>query len=111
MYGSSDVCSSDLQRAECLDGDRRAGILGDDLFGALGRGDIRPAPHVIAHDRHFVVGHAVAQIDHAQTRVTDVAAARIRSEERRVGKECVRTCRCRWSTYKYTKKTKKYKRQ
>src|SRR3546814_12445524 len=24
-----------------------------------------------------------------------------RSEERRVGKECVRTCRSRWSTYHY----------
>src|SRR3546814_18354526 len=27
-----------------------------------------------------------------------------RSEERRVGKECVRTCRSRWSPYKYKKK-------
>src|SRR3546814_11708734 len=27
-----------------------------------------------------------------------------RSEERRVGKECVRTCRSRWSPYQYTKK-------
>src|SRR3546814_13201252 len=26
-----------------------------------------------------------------------------RSEERRVGKECVSTCRSRWSTYDYTK--------
>src|SRR3546814_1031544 len=26
-------------------------------------------------------------------------AHQIRSEERRVGKECVRTCRSRWSTY------------
>src|SRR3546814_20649235 len=26
-------------------------------------------------------------------------AGRLRSEERRVGKECVRTCRYRWSTY------------
>src|SRR3546814_15389322 len=26
-------------------------------------------------------------------------AARLRSEERRVGKECVSTCRSRWSTY------------
>src|SRR3546814_12603913 len=26
-----------------------------------------------------------------------------RSEERRVGKECVSTCRSRWSTYHYTK--------
>src|SRR3546814_19901140 len=28
----------------------------------------------------------------------------IRSEERRVGKECVSTCRSRWSTYHSTKK-------
>src|SRR3546814_3820374 len=28
-----------------------------------------------------------------------LAAARIRSEERRVGKECVSTCRSRWSPY------------
>src|SRR3546814_15725030 len=27
-----------------------------------------------------------------------------RSEERRVGKECVSTCRSRWSTYHYTNK-------
>src|SRR3546814_17249813 len=30
----------------------------------------------------------------------------IRSEERRVGKECVRTCRSRWSLYHYKKKPK-----
>src|SRR3546814_5437829 len=29
----------------------------------------------------------------------DVAKAGIRSEERRVGKECVSTCRSRWSPY------------
>src|SRR3546814_11606071 len=29
-----------------------------------------------------------------------------RSEERRVGKECVSTCRSRWSPYNYKKKTK-----
>src|SRR3546814_20500243 len=28
-----------------------------------------------------------------------------RSEERRVGKECVRTCRSRWSPYHYRKNT------
>src|SRR3546814_14575410 len=27
-----------------------------------------------------------------------------RSEERRVGKECVRTCRCRWAPFNYKKK-------
>src|SRR3546814_12474417 len=29
---------------------------------------------------------------------------KVRSEERRVGKECVSTCRSRWSTCHYTKK-------
>src|SRR3546814_19664678 len=32
------------------------------------------------------------------------AAARLRSEERRVGKECVSTCRSRWSPYHYKNK-------
>src|SRR3546814_6958546 len=32
-------------------------------------------------------------------------ACTVRSEERRVGKECVSTCRSRWSQYYYTKKT------
>src|SRR3546814_18744246 len=32
---------------------------------------------------------------------------RIRSEERRVGKACVSTCRSRWSPYHYNKKTNK----
>src|SRR3546814_13858112 len=30
-----------------------------------------------------------------------------RSEERRVGKECVSTCRSRWSPYHYKKKTER----
>src|SRR3546814_13858728 len=33
---------------------------------------------------------------------------RSRSEERRVGKECVSTCRSRWSPYHYKKKKTKY---
>src|SRR3546814_19414509 len=33
----------------------------------------------------------------AQSRVLDEALIRARSEERRVGKECVSTCRSRWS--------------
>src|SRR3546814_17320802 len=34
--------------------------------------------------------------------------ASIRSEERRVGKECVSTCRSRWSPYHYKKKNTPY---
>src|SRR3546814_20209252 len=44
--------------------------------------------------------------------IPDTAArenAERRSEESRVGKECVRTCRSRWSTYHYKKKNKKTK--
>src|SRR3546814_19158340 len=33
-----------------------------------------------------------------------------RSEERRVGKECVSTCRSRWSPYHYKKKIKRRQR-
>src|SRR3546814_14618533 len=33
-------------------------------------------------------------------------AAEARSEERRVGEECVSTCRTRWTPYNLTKKTK-----
>src|SRR3546814_3361584 len=34
-----------------------------------------------------------------------IAGRAKRSEERRVGKECVSTCRSRWSPYHYKKKT------
>src|SRR3546814_1766192 len=34
-----------------------------------------------------------------RTPIADGWASLIRSEERRVGKECVSTCRSRWSTY------------
>src|SRR3546814_14988001 len=39
-----------------------------------------------------------------------VAAEQVRSEERRVGNECVSTCRSRWSPYPY-KQNKRMKKQ
>src|SRR3546814_10464931 len=66
---SSDVCSSDLGR--------------DDVIGI---------------HRHFLA----QRVDH-RTYVWKVVVERRRrqagSEERRVGKECVSTCRSRWSPY------------
>src|SRR3546814_13536685 len=38
--------------------------------------------------------------------VVALMASAMRSEERRVGKECVSTCRCRWSPFHYKKKNK-----
>src|SRR3546814_3737697 len=69
---SSDVCSSDL------------------------------SSHLLhGHDprRHFaylnIAGHTDFMCLYHQIR----GRARLRSEERRVGKECVSTCRSRWSPY------------
>src|SRR3546814_1474240 len=71
-YWSSDVCSSDLHHHRlCLSGDRAdARRPGAWLFAAAGG--------VSAGGGRFHPG---------------------RSEERRVGKECVSQCRSRWSPY------------
>src|SRR3546814_20175364 len=51
----------------------------------------------------------VAEINDAVDHVTEKAVASTnikRSAERRVGKECVSTCRSRWSPYRYKKQSK-----
>src|SRR3546814_11345401 len=90
---SSDVCSSDLIEAEHLDRGRRAGFL--DLFVAF----VHQGPHAAP----LAAGNEdVADLESAalhQNGGDRPAAALQRSEERRVGKECVSTCRSRWSPY------------
>src|SRR3546814_3069045 len=44
-----------------------------------------------------------AQFKQVRTALDDQRHRLGRSEERRVGKECVSTCRSRWSPYHYTK--------
>src|SRR3546814_5189573 len=96
---SSDVCSSDLAGGMHLD------LRVDDLLG-------------LDHHLPFLLGRAVVQEDvdmgndvegdllgellraHLLSRDIDaLGLAPERSEERRVGKECVSTCRSRWSPY------------
>src|SRR3546814_15160843 len=72
---SSDVCSSDLRGARRHDR----------------HGDIRRARRTPPR--------SVLDGEHAPS---DPHSSR-RSEERRVGKECVSTCRSRWSPYHYKK--------
>src|SRR3546814_18320027 len=83
---SSDVCSSDLggQRPRRMAGHDRA---------------LRRA--------HFGGGRRRLHADAALWfhALGNRADERGRSEERRVGKECVSTCRSRWSPYHYTKKS------
>src|SRR3546814_6282155 len=71
---SSDVCSSDLP-------DRRGGQAGRH-----------------GHAR-AVAGTAGNAVDLHVPRIPGRAHVLVRSEERRVGKECVSTCRFRWSPY------------
>src|SRR3546814_10039519 len=71
---SSDVCSSDLQAAKLLTD-----------WAWWRRGDQCP-PEGDWHVWMLLAGRGFGK-------------TRTRSEERRVGKECVSTCRSRWSPY------------
>src|SRR3546814_11909610 len=90
---SSDVCSSDLNALNhrLHDGDQLIGQLRhreliDGLATGTG-GDRLRLVEIVAEVPAHAAGIAVLH----------------RSEERRVGKECVSTCRSRWSTYHYKK--------
>src|SRR3546814_3186749 len=85
---SSDVCSSDLSPSILVRGTsfgRRKGEMMQKrdeatLFSASDLVNFMGCTHATVLD--------IRQLDHP-----------VRSEERRVGKECVSTCRSRWSQY------------
>src|SRR3546814_1361324 len=88
---SSDVCSSDLLgepglvEPELLAHNRLLGI-GERAFDA-------------AHIHHVAGDHADDEEGENHDADGHAEGAQQRSEERRVGKECVSTCRSRWSPY------------
>src|SRR3546814_12407308 len=97
---SSDVCSSDLAKALGL-GDTGAVIAGHEPCGvvvAVGAGvaekEARIGQRVMVH--HY---RGCGVCPHCAT-----GWMQLRSEERRVGKECVSTCRSRGAPYHYRKK-------
>src|SRR3546814_4983384 len=77
---SSDVCSSDLHQL-----------------------DISPANLLIAHSAFSgsnpQLARRIAQRAQTAEGIDQPWMDEMRSEERRVGKECVSTCRSRWSPY------------
>src|SRR3546814_7691879 len=96
---SSDVCSSDLAAVKAVGGDLpAAGLAFAEMMGLAGRG---------ARHRLPVAGGEILLIDESYNANPASMAATIdqlgsesaRTEERRVGKECVSTCRSRWSPY------------
>src|SRR3546814_12875911 len=106
---SSDVCSSDLIHGPEIGGPRQdivARVVGVSPETVLG------AHRFIGVGHHLHEAHrARARCDRAAIERGPSAAFRLhdRSEERRVGKEGVSTCRSRWSPYHKKKKQQKNK--
>src|SRR3546814_17849229 len=102
---SSDVCSSDLSgnasRARCASVGRTVPLqLAAGRGSSEARGLIPPSgPVALARAWGDQSPHALF---HAERRT--IMSLKERSEERRVGTECVSTCRSRWLAYHYKKK-------
>src|SRR3546814_11653974 len=114
---SSDVCSSDLRDDEVRH------ILQEQIDGRVGIGlvipfhpkieivgEIRLEERIVARSPQGAHALACADIQdrpeiietrpgHGARRIEPPVQVVRRSEERRVGKECVSTCRSRWSPY------------
>src|SRR3546814_13218948 len=119
---SSDVCSSDLQAEGCspVSAAFKAGVDAirpvkpDTIAKSLAIGN--PADGIYVLDVCNRTGGAVEDVTDDQVRDAIVLLARIagvftetdggttRSDERRVGKECVYTFRFRWAPYNKKKK-------
>src|SRR3546814_14037201 len=87
---SSDVCSSDLDTGI---GKAKVGVEQHHPFAA-------PRERHRDVDRHMSLAHStLAACNRHHHGAPAIVLSRGRSEERRVGKECVSTCRSRWSPY------------
>src|SRR3546814_4923284 len=88
---SSDVCSSDLWELAGLD--RPRALRSTLTLGA-------DSPEAMAKAALAINAEAPIKVKLTGDLDEDILrVAAIRSEERRVGKECVSTCRSRWSPY------------
>src|SRR3546814_16860681 len=95
---SSDVCSSDLGLRGVNETINRAKPF--PVKGLYNMADFPDAPPVRGMDTGIACLDGMMQIVLGTLTVfTGYANMGKRSEERRVGKECVSTCRSRWSPY------------
>src|SRR3546814_16988268 len=92
---SSDVCSSDLLECGCQP---LAVFPGHEVHGVTQQVDNTGLDYRLREHRGDRIREALQAVDDGEKD--------IRSEERSVGKECVSTCRSRWSPYHKKKKTK-----
>src|SRR3546814_10820659 len=101
---SSDVCSSDLNSLARAVAFHRLGRFRDrGLENQQTRAaalNLVTAAIILFNCRYL--GRAVDEMRHRGSQIDPAMLSRLsplRSEERRVGKECVSTCRSRWSPY------------
>src|SRR3546814_9818792 len=93
---SSDVCSSDLMPKRATEIAIQFRAVPHQLFSAEAREGLEPNTLVIRIQPEEGISLKFgAKVPVQGIRIRSVA----RSEERRVGKECVSTCRSRWSPY------------
>src|SRR3546814_15008155 len=97
---SSDVCSSDLLPSTCIDHQAQLAAQKPLLYLAT---DIvyatDGAEAVLPSEMSVEVEATIPADQHAEIVTNTISERTGRSEERRVGKECVSTCRSRWSPY------------
>src|SRR3546814_3955942 len=93
---SSDVCSSDLDMGSFKVRELKTIKKLLVIVSTHGLGD--PPPE--AEEFHaFLHSSKAPELKHIDYSVLALGDSSYRSEERRVGKECVSTCRYRWSQY------------
>src|SRR3546814_15516034 len=92
---SSDVCSSDLQRVDLAVEPDDLAV--DDVEGRFSELRQRLEDAAAGFEDLLFVGERDRR---------SRPALQMSSEERRVGKECVSTCRSRWSRYHHNKQNK-----
>src|SRR3546814_14091465 len=90
---SSDVCSSDLQAHSGFDHEPEGAFGADEQLPQIVASGVLDQVLVQFQQVTFTVDAFHAGYPVAGHAITN------RSEERRVGKEWVSTCRCRWSPY------------
>src|SRR3546814_5013216 len=98
---SSDVCSSDLAFEWPIAADAQAGETGLRVRDSNGN-ELADGDNVVVIKDQKVKGSSIPLKQGTMIRgirLVEDDAGHIRSEERRVGKECVSTCRSRWSPY------------
>src|SRR3546814_10934356 len=88
---SSDVCSSDLTGGTVISEERGFKLENAEL-DFLGQ-----AEKVLIDKDNTTMINGSGNSEDIKARVNQIKAQIERSEERRVGKECVSTCRSRWS--------------